>query len=179
MKVWPWVFGGGVAAAIWYLTKDTVSNLVIESTRTPDDILNAVAAVNPEGNPDLQPGANGGASWCNKFVALVTAQLGVPIIWGEWGTRANDQINWLQEGNGGWYPASKADAQAAALAGHVALATYFNLNPPPHDSGHMALVLPYQGAMQIAQAGAHNFNQVALNSPQTFGSIQPDFFVHD
>lgn len=177
---WAWLGLGGAAAYAAYVffgDNPVVPDVITQATRSPEDILRAVADVDPEHNPALQPGANGGTTWCNKAVALITAKLGVPIIWGEWGTRANDQIIWLQQGNGGWYPGNKDDAQAAALAGHVSLATYFNLNPPPSDAGHIAIVLPYPGTMQIAQAGRANFNMGPLT--RGFGSIQPQFFIHD
>jgi hypothetical protein len=183
MKIpWLWIGGGSAALAVWVISKVSrgesfVPNVVTELTRTPQDILDAVAAINPENNPDLQPGAANEygtvGTWCNRFIALVTEALGAPIPYGTAGMRANDQIDWLGQGNGGWYPTSKAGAQAAALAGHLAVATYRNLN----GSGHLALVLPIPGAMQIAQAGAHNYNMASLASG--FGSIQPIFFAHD
>lgn len=166
-----WYFMGGagllVAAAF-------SKNKVISMLRTPQDILQAVAEVNPAGNPVLQPGQiNGvptaGITWCNKFISLVTAKLGVPIPQ----MLANDQADWLEDGNGGWLRVLDAQsAQIAALKGQVAVAVWHNLN----GHGHSSLVLPISGAVQIAQAGKTNFNQGSL--AKGWGSIQPAFFVH-
>lgn len=145
--------------------------------RTTQDIFNAVAKIDPKNNPALQRGAPPAPkktdTWCNKFLAWVTALLGCPIPFGTWGTLANAQILWLADGNDGWYQAaSREDAQAAALLAHVVIATYFN----PNGNGHMALVLPIEGPMQTAQAGAINFNQGDIEDG--FGSIEPVFYIH-
>ncbi len=154
--------------AIWYLLRDKVSNVVTSAFRTPQSILDAVAAIDPEHNPDLQP--DDGATWCNKFVMLVTAALGAPVP----SDLANGQGEFIQGGNDGWYPASSAaEAQAAALAGKVVVASWINLG----GHGHIALVLPISGPIQIAQAGAHNYNQAPLS--WGFGTKQPAFSVHD
>lgn len=144
-------------------------------SRSPQDILNAVAAVNPEGNPTLQRGYLGQPNWCNRFLYLVCSQLGVPMLYGEYGTRANDQVEWMDDGNDGWFPIiDAADAQAKALEGYLVAATYYNLNP--FGSGHVAVVLPLAGAVQIAQAGARVGSRMTLSAG--FGSIQPVFYGH-
>ncbi len=107
-------------------------------------------------------------------MARVTARLGAPLPFGPYGTLVNDQIKYMDAGNGGWYPiASRDQAQLNALAGKLALPTYYNLA----GHGHIAIVLPFDGAMQIAQAGAKNFNRGALAAG--FGNIQPIFYGHD
>lgn len=162
--------GAGIDPATWF-----DPGVLPPPRRSPEDILAAVAAVNPAGNPTLQRGYLGQPNWCNRFAHLVCEELGVPLIWGEYGTRANDQISWLDAGNGGWLPvATKLQAQELALQGYVVLATYYNLSPG--ESGHMALVLPYSGAVQIAQAGRSNFNRGSLAAG--FGQIQPVFYAH-
>ena len=158
------------ALAVGFLW-DPTRNAIVRLTRTPQDILDAVADVDPKNNPELQPGYLGDAfTWCNKFMYLVLGELGVSIPFGP--TDANDQIEYLAQGNDGWQRVQAQDAQAAALNGNVAVATYFN----PGGHGHLALILPYSGVMQIAQAGASNFNRGSLASG--FGAIQPVFYVH-
>lgn len=143
--------------------------------RTTQDIFDAVARVNPEKNSTLQRGYLGQPNWCNRAVALMTSELGCPVIFGEYGTRANDQIAWLSAGNDGWYQvSSQSEAQRLALEANVVLATYYNL--APGESGHMALVLPIAGAMRIAQAGKNNYNNALLGAG--FGAIRPVFFAH-
>jgi len=170
---WLWALAAGAAAAVAVLfkTSNPISNALVSALRKPQDILDAVASVDPEGNPELQPGYAGGASWCNKFIALVTAKLGVPL---PSNTLANDMISYMDAGNDGWYQVSNASvAQSAAMVGKVAIATYYNFS----GHGHMALVLPIDGPVQIAQAGATNFNQGSLS--RGFGFIQAVFYVHD
>ena len=171
MRWWHWLIGGGVALAI--VGRATRS-------RSPQAVLDAVATIDPENAPDLQPGAPPAppdGSWCNKFVDRLMGLLSVPFApWGEYGTLVNDQIAWVDAGNGGWYPILNAGAaQVAALAGKVVIATFYNLN----GHGHIAVVLPIDGVpLQIAQAGATNFNQGTLR--RGFGSnITPIFYAHD
>jgi len=143
--------------------------------RSLRDILDAVAYVDPEGNATLQRGYLGQPNWCNRFVHLVADYLRVPLIWGEYGTRANDMADWLDYGNADWFRVgSGAEAQALALDGFLVLATYKNWMP--WQSGHIAVVLPIAGSIQIAQAGATNFNQGSVT--KGFGSIVPAYYAH-
>jgi len=172
-KRFPWVLalgGAGVAAVgAFFALREPVSEAIAAATRTPDDILRAVAKVDPEHNPILQPGYYGvGTTACNFFIAMVTKELGCPIPQ----LLANDQADWVAAGNDGWYPTTKAGAQSAALMGQVAVAMWHNLG----GHGHASLVLPYPGAMMIAQAGRTNFNLGTL--AQGWGSIQPAFYAH-
>lgn len=173
-----WLFAlpvlGGVAVAIYFVA-NKARNAVIQATRTPQDILWAVQAVDPEHAPDLQKGYGGPSkTWCNKAMYLLLKQLGIDVPWGEYGTSANDIIAYIDAGNDGWYPVSKDDAQSLALQGQVAVATYYNYDPNGH--GHMGLVLPIDGPMQIAQAGNINRNQTSLESG--FGFLKPVFYAH-
>lgn len=144
-------------------------------SRSPQDVLNAVAAVNPEGNPTLQRGYLGQPNWCNRFLYLVCSQLGVPMLYGEYGTQANDQISWMDDGEAGWFQiAGPEAAQQRALEGYLVAATYYNLNP--FGSGHVAVVLPLAGAVQIAQAGARVGSRMTLAAG--FGAIRPVFYGH-
>jgi hypothetical protein len=143
--------------------------------RSPQDILQAVAYVDPEGNPTLQRGYLGQPNWCNRFVHLVADYLRVPLIWGDYGTRANDMVDWLADGNADWFKVdSGMEAQALALQGFFVLATYKNWMP--WNSGHIAVVLPHAGPVQIAQAGAHNYNHTTVD--KGFGSIVPVYYAH-
>ena len=177
--LWPLLAGGGAFAAIAVAiarTQNPIKESILSAVRTPQMILDAVADIDPEDNPELQVGyLCAGCSWCNKFMYLVTAALGAPLPWGEYGTLVNEMIDYVDRGEGGWYPLSSAtQAQQEALAGRIAIATYRNLNPGAH--GHMALVLPIAGAVQIAQAGMRNFNQGSV--AKGFGFIQPIFYGH-
>lgn len=190
MKAWYWVAGGVAAAAgaVAIALGIRGTGLIQEAiyttgldTRSPQDILDAVEQIDPESAttaPDLQPGYGGaGYTWCNKFMADVTAKLGAPLPFGANGTLVNDQIAWIDAGNDGWFPVSgSAEAQQRALQGQVVVATYYSLVPPPDNHGHMALVLPIDGPIQIAQAGQHNYNQAPLN--YGFGAIQPVYYAH-
>lgn len=168
-----WISGGLAAGGLVYF--------LFGRRRTPKDILNAVAEIDPEHNPELQPGAPPappGGTWCNKFIYQLMTKLHVPFIeWGPYGTLVNDMIAWVDAGNGGWFPvADRYAAQALALQGKIAIATYFNLSPGDH--GHIAIVLPIPGSpVQTAQAGATNFNQGTIGDG--FGSIQPIFYGHE
>lgn len=155
-----------------------VNQVKFSAGRTPQDILDAVASIDPANNPELQPGYGGGATWCNKFLAMVSSALGCPIPYGQYGTRINAMISWLDAGNDGWYQlgTSATAARDAALQGQVVLATYYNMNPPPNDAGHGAIVLPLDGTPMIAQAGRSTFNRGTI--PQGFGAIRPVFYAH-
>lgn len=168
------ILGGGAAALAFVFGR--AKSAYQQATRSPQDILDAVAAEDPESTSDLQPGYEG-ATHCNLFVYRVLRRLGIDLPWGEYGTRANNIIAYMDAGNDGWFPATADDAQAYAMNGKVAVATYYNINPPPHDSGHVAIVLPIPGSIQIAQAGNSNFAQGDIR--RGFGNIRPQFYVHD
>lgn len=164
---------GGFGVLAWLTFFDNpVRNLVLTALRTPQSIFDAVTSVDPEHNPDLQPGANGGAVWCNKALYLMLRKLGVVLPWAQWGTRVNDLISYVAAGNDGWYqvPDLQTATQIVAMGQGVAIATYFNESG---GSGHAALVLP-DGF--IAQAGSICRNHIQVASG--FGSIQPVFYVH-
>lgn len=164
-----WLVLAGGAALAYYFLKDTASGVVTAVFRTPQDILNAVARIDPERTPELQP--EDGLTWCNKAALLFAKALGVPLLSG----LANAQYAWLDAGNEGWYPAGSASAaQAAALEGKVVFASWYNFG----GHGHIALVLPIAGpTVMIAQAGKTNYNEAPLS--WGFGSKRPSFYVHD
>lgn len=188
MKAWVWWAAGaagaaGVVATVFGLKgagllpggggEGSLFDSLPFISRSPQDLLNAVARVDPEHNPTLQNGYLGQPNWCNRFVHLVCEDLGVPLLWGQYGTRADDQIAYLDAGNDGWFPASSQQvAQDFACQGYVVLATYYSFL----GSGHMALVLPFTGTMMIAQAGKSCFNRGTLAAG--FGGIKPVFYIH-
>lgn len=189
MKAWVWWAAGGAAAVgvagvllglkgsgaleqAWEALPNP-GGVLEPARRDPGAIFAAVARVNPAQNPTLQRGYLGQPNWCNRFVHLACDELGVPMIWGEYGTKADDQIAWLDAGSDGWFQVgNKSEAQNLALEGYVVLATYYNFL----GSGHMALVLPLAGTMMIAQAGKSCFNQGTLAAG--FGGINPVFYAH-
>ena len=169
---WLWVLGAAGVATLFAIFKQRAVEVISSAFRDPLDILNAVDTINPEQNPDLQP--TGGLTHCNLFAHMVAVVLGVPLIWEDYGTLANDIITWLDAGNEGWYQlGSAAAAQEAALKGNVVFATLYNFS----GHGHIALVLPVAGNVQIAQAGTRNFNAGSLS--KGFGFKQPSFYAHE
>lgn len=151
--------------------------VVRQKSRTPDDILKAVAEINPEKNPDLQPGAPPappGGTWCNKFVAWVTSALGAPVPFGEYGTHAYAQIQWLDAENDGWKHSTEISARENAARGGVSIATSVSSAVP--GGAHLALVLPNRDETRIAQAGAHCYNDVPL--VKGFGALPVVFYEH-
>lgn len=165
---------GGLAYLIF--ADNPVRNVVLTAIRTPQSVLDAVASVDPEHNPDLQPGANGGTTWCNKFLYLVLRKLGITIPWSTYGTQVDSMIQYFQSGADGWTQVPDANAALlATLGGAVAIVTYYN----PSGSGHGALILPIDdgsGTVYTAQAGAFNRNQTTINAG--FGSLPVQFFIH-
>lgn len=157
--------------AYLYFVDNPVTNIFLTLIRTPQSVFDAVTAVDPENNPDLQPGANGGAVWCNKALYLMLQKLGVTLPWAQWGTLVDAMISYVAAGNDGWYPVPDLDTatQIVASGQGVAIATYYNTA----GSGHGALVLP-DG--YIAQAGEHNYNHATV--AQGFGGITPVYFAH-
>lgn len=173
MKGWlPWALVG-LGLVLVFGTGDAVALPV--GQRDPQSIFDAVAAVNPAGALDLQPGYLGaGYTWCNKFIERVLLQLGITFPGPP--TLVNGQIDYLSAGNDGWYEVNGMfDAQAAALQGQIALATYWNPNPAGH--GHIALILPVDGPIVMsAQAGERNWNSAPMLA--AFGTLPTRFFVH-
>lgn len=171
--LWIWLLAGaGAIVALGFIFGEKVEDIVITATRTPQDILDVVASVNPAGNPDLQPGANGGADWCNKALYLMLSQLGVEL---PANIVANDEIAYMSSGADGWSATDAAGAINAAMQGQIGVATYYN----PGSHGHVALVLPIDngtGIPQIAQAGAQTFNQGSVL--QGFGALPVAYYAH-
>lgn len=145
--------------------------------RSPEAVADAVALVDPERNPHLQrrdiTGDQVPETFCNWFVADVTALLECPVP----RVRANDQILWLNAGNGGWETVSPADAMERAGKGLPVLVGWFN---PKGHPGHIALVRATptgQHGLWIAQAGRSNFSLGTLF--EGFGKHAPlSFFAH-
>jgi len=137
---------------------------------------------------------------CNIFAGDVMRAMGVPLpTKGELGVghgpslntdpmtaNAEHLYNWLSSGNNGWRridvnnPADLELLRNHLRAGKPALAS---------DPGHIAVLRPDQlpdqlsipnlGDIRIAQAGAYNYNDVALRDAAYGTKFQPDFFIHD
>lgn len=137
---------------------------------------------------------------CNIFAGDVMRAMGVPLpTKGELGVGHGDSLNtdpmtanakhlhnWLLGGNNGWRmidintPADLELLRNHLRAGKPALAS---------DPGHIAVLRPDQlpdqlnianlGDIRIAQAGAYNYNDIALGDAGYGEDFQPDFFIHD
>lgn len=136
-------------------------------------VVQVVAKVGPETNPALQPG--NGLTWCNRFVALVAAEMGAQLG----GVLANEQAAWLASKEAlaaGWAPATEQVARQWADVGQLALAAWRN----PSGHGHIAVLVPSlpaaPGKTRIAQAGGENFSSGSLS--RGFGAYRPKFFTH-
>lgn len=125
----------------------------------------------PDGREETSPGKH---THCSAFVAATAKRLDVYVLRPPEHKQillANAQYDWLA-GEGaaqGWRPVAGAiEAQAAANAGELVVATYKN----PHDDkpGHIAIVRPSDKSdaqirsegPQIAQAGAENYASTSL-----------------
>ena len=132
-----------------------------------------------------------GNTYCNIFVWDATRAMGAEIPhWvdqqgrpaevgarGAWEMDANDTHRWLenQGRSQGWRKVSAAEAQRMATTGRPVVASWRN----PGGIGHIAMVRPGEGQMQIAQAGARNFNQGSLSRGFGNAARATEFFVHD
>lgn len=151
--------------------------------------------------PDPDSSNSGDADTrCNIFAGDVMRAMGVPLpTKGELGVGHGDSANtdpmtanaknlhnWLLGGNNGWLkidinnPADLELLRNHLRAGKPALAS---------DPEHIAVLRPDQlpdqlnitnlGDIRIAQAGAHNYNDIALGDGGYGAEFQPDFFIHD
>jgi len=109
---------------------------------------------------------------CSAFVAAIAMRLDIYILRPpQHGTvlLANAQGAWL-DGAGaawGWRPLfDEQQAQEAANNGEFVVASY--INPDAEKSGHIAIVRPGHGEIEIAQAGNRNFTRGLLE--EGFGS---------
>ncbi len=127
-----------------------------------------------------KPGGTDAHTHCSAFVAAIAMRVNVYILRPpehDQQLLANAQADWLQ-GIGhvfGWRAlADEGEAQAAANAGRLTVASF--KNPHPTQSGHIAFVRPSEGdhwrmspdGPAITQAGGHNF--IAGSLQQGFGS---------
>lgn len=115
-------------------------------------------------------------TFCNWFLAAVTACLGCPVP----KILANKQFEWLSMPPGqkaGWYEVDAGTGQRLANKGQPVVAAW--CNPNLSKSGHVALLVPQpkgESGVWIAQAGKTCFTQGRLE--QGFGRISPKFFAH-
>ncbi len=148
--------------------------------RSRSNLLAAVAAEHVETAPDLQKDY-GGPGWthCNLFVERVCQRLGSALFGG---LLANKQVEWLESDRAkeiGWSECTAGEAIDHAELGHVVIAGWFNPNQPPHNHGHIAIVVPApvaDGGVHIAQAGHTNYESTPIR--HGFGSLPARFFFH-
>ena len=145
-------------------------------------------------------GAGVRSSRCNIFAGDVMRAMGVPLpTKGELGTghgnlqftdtttaNATDLFRWLSTGYGGWY---RIDPNNPNDLGR--LLDHLKDGKPTlaSDSGHIAVVrpdhlpnviTPYNlGDLHVAQAGAFNYNDIALWDVSYGDKFKPVFFIHE
>lgn len=128
------------------------------------------------------------ATFCNIFVTDVTKALNVEIPhWlrdtnvplGKRELNANGTLEWLMiiGTHNGWREVNATEAERRADDGYPTIAIW--KNPNMNKPGHIAILLPSDGqGIQIAQAGAKNFNHGSLAAG--FGAVKPiRFFTCD
>ena len=117
-------------------------------------------------------------TFCNIFVSDVTRAMWADIphrINGKW-QLVHDNASWLKAGTDGWHHCSGEEAQAVADLGRPAVAVY---DPADIKHGHIAMIVPSEGAhgIWIAQAGARNYRRAPI--AMGFGAFAPEcFFFH-
>lgn len=125
-------------------------------------------------------------TFCNIFLWDFTAAMGAEIPhWvdargepaapgnGNRETRANELVDRLQKGAWGWRPCSQESAHAQATLGLPVVAGWKNGLGGP---GHVAVVMPVEGALRLAQAGAVCGERMTL--VQCFGTRRVLFWWH-
>lgn len=145
--------------------------------RSRENYLSTIALLKVETNPIYEP--SNGLTWCNRFVTNATAELECEIPF----KLANAQCDWLNDIAGheaGWFECSSPVlAGLRAESGFPTVAVWRNLAQPPHNHGHIAMVVPALSGegLHIAQAGEHNYNNAPI--ARGFGALRPMFFSHD
>lgn len=113
-------------------------------------------------------------TFCNFFVADVTAALGAPVPQ----RLANAQVEWLSSDEArkrGWAEVSEHAAMGCVSEGMVCVVGWLNRNGGP---GHVAVAVPSLDGerLYVAQAGARNFLAEPVRSG--FGTLPVSYFVH-
>lgn len=119
-----------------------------------------------------------GKTFCNIFLWDVTRALAceIPHWWGTRELSANDVAIWLAAHGEdfGWHRIKTADLAAKrADLGHPTVAAWHNGS----GTGHVAVVIPGEDPVSIAQAGVVNLWDVPLE--KGFGTAHPVFYSHD
>ncbi len=147
------------------------------TARSPSLLLAAVAAVDVEHEPDLQPGF-GGVGWthCNLAAQRILGLLDAPL---PPGLLANQQALWLDSAAArgtGWYECSEKKAIERAAVGYPVVAAW--LNPDGH--GHIGVGVPGPGgATEIHVAAAGSSNHANIRRSGSFGPHVPLLYTHD
>ncbi len=111
-------------------------------------------------------------TFCNAYVADVTAELGCPVP----RMLANAQVAWLDTPDAkssGWEPASQIEALAALERGEIVVVGWAN----PGGHGHIAIGAPSpKVGLHISQAGRTNFACRPVSSG--FGTHEVSIWRH-
>jgi hypothetical protein len=164
---------------------DPDGNAVFENAQKLTEAGNTVLA-----DPSVQPGANGGATWCNRGVGLIEAAGGNTTSYGNGQPnqylRANEMVTKLQDPK---FATSVTPKQAVDYAkqGATVVAGWKN---PSGESGHVAIVAPkdmgFSGSLgkkvpYVFNVGSTATMGVGLTSA-TFGisdDKQPNFYIRN
>lgn len=160
--------------------------------RGRQNYLDVISSLRVETDQVYAPGHLGdGLTWCNLFLHDATKALScaVPFL------KANKQVEWLASiegaGEGWWELTAEICPKGIELAAMIRANSGFPTvavwaNPIPERHGHVAMVVPPKApnpvpstkpiTLYIAQAGAHNFENVPL--ARGFGTYAPRLFTH-
>ncbi len=158
--------------------------------RHPDLYARAIDQFGVEGNPRYARDES--YTYCNTFAGDVARAMGVPLptkseFLGTKGDPATvaaaDLHRWFatQSVTQGW-----REVDPSTPAGMQLLQDHVNAGRPAMavDPGHIAVIRPGQQAgtpadLRIAQAGAHNLDDVPLGDVGLGSAFNPKFFIHD
>lgn len=142
--------------------------------RSPEFLLALVSDMAVTANFAFHP--RDGATFCNCYVAVLTAALRCPIP----PLLANLQNIWLKSEEGrmaGWMPVDELTASQRAALGYPTVPSW--RNPIDTSPGHIGLLMPAPSGstkLHVTAAGAQNFVRAPLTS--SFGLHVPEFFTH-
>jgi hypothetical protein len=118
------------------------------------------------------------ATYCNIFVWDVTRALACEVPHWQYGgveLNANAMIRWLAKESKphSWHPLTRDQAIAYASEGKPAVVGWVNAKGGP---GHIAIVMPDDGAGGLWLAQAGGTNDTRLSFSQAFGTHGPVYF---
>lgn len=149
--------------------------MILIPTRSPEELVEAIASLEVETNPKYQPrdvtGDGLRETFCNVYVVDLMAKLGVVL---PSGLKVNALVPWLRSSD--WVQCVVEEAGRHANQGRPSLATWVN-DHGPH--GHiMALTPTPNGEHGVwgAQAGSSCFSCAPIT--HGFGSLPVVGWVH-